>query len=246
MTSRRSRVFLQAVALVGAGAGLTWALTVPLSTRQGVDFQVSTRTIPFYVKAVDFLHRHYQYELLAREITQGLQTDRERVLAIFEWTRQHIPPTPNGWPIMDDHILHIIIRGHGSQDQMADVFTTLTTYAGDPAFWEIFRAPGTPHSLILSFVRVDGRWAVFDVLNGFAFTTGTGAFAIPEALAADPALVRATAGAFQFGGGPYERYFTTLASVRVPRILRAELQMPWPRFWYEVRRLLGWERRHGA
>ena len=61
---------------------------------------------------------------------------RTRVLAVFDWTARRIQPTPEGWPVVDDHILNIIIRGYGMTDQRADVFATLTTYAGVPAFWQ--------------------------------------------------------------------------------------------------------------
>ncbi|MBI2495554.1 MAG: transglutaminase domain-containing protein [Candidatus Omnitrophica bacterium] len=240
MRTRRSRLAMQVLVFAGLGAGMCWALTIPAFTRQGINFQVSTHQVPLYVKAVDFLHRHYQYGLLAHEITHGLPTDHERALAVFAWTRQRIRPTPDGWPVMDDHILHIIIRGHGLEDQMADVFTTLCTYAGVPAFWYIVKLPAAKRNLILSFARVDGRWAVFDVGNGFVFTDRSGTLASKEELAADPELVRLTAGEFQYGGGPYARYFSNLASLKAPRTLRAELQMPWRRFWHEVRDALGW------
>ena len=241
MRTRRQRLTVRVLVVAGLVVGGCWALTTQASTRQGINFQVSTHQVPLYVKAVDFLHRHYQYDLLAHEVTDGMPIDQQRALAIFAWTRQRIRPTPQGWPIMDDHILHIIIRGHGLEDQVADVFTTLCAYAGVPAFWRIIKTPGTERNLILSFARVEGRWAVFDVANGFVFTDRTGVLVSKEALAADPALVRLTAGEFQYGGGPYARYFSTLASLEAPRTLRAQLQMPGPRLWYELGRVIGWK-----
>jgi len=113
-------------------AGAVGISTSTVTTRQGKDFQVSTREIPVYVKVLDFLHRHYKYEALAKQITRGLSTDQERVLTAFDWTSRNIRQTPEGWPVVDDHILNIIILGQGLDDQMADVFTTLSTYAGVP------------------------------------------------------------------------------------------------------------------
>lgn len=229
------------LACAALGTGMCWALAMPAHTRQGINFNVSTHQIPLYVKAVAFLHRHYQYGLLAREIADGVSTDHARALAMFAWTRQRIPPTPSGWPVIDDHVLHIIIRGHGIEDQMADVFTTLCAYAGVPAFWRIIKTPGTERHLILSFARVEDRWAVFDVANGFVFTDRSGTLVSKEELAADLQLVRLTAGEFQYGGGSYARYFSGLAALQAPRTLRAELQMPAPRLWHELRQAVGWK-----
>ena len=215
---------LTAVAL-GAGA------TVMTTTRQGVNFQVSEKEIPLYAKAVAFLHRHIEYRLLAREIARGLRSDRERVLAVFEWTRTHIRSTPPGWPIVDDHVLHIIIRGHGVDDQQADVFTTLARYTGLPAFWSQGR-------VVFSFVRVDGRWAMFDVANGLVFADASGAFVEVEELLRRPELVQAIAGPRSIRGVPYRRYVEALGPFRVPEVLRAEQQMPWPRLRFEIRRAL--------
>lgn len=224
----------RAVRWVVIGALLFGALwrtaTLPVTTRQGVDAQLRTSTLPLYVKALDFLHRHAHYRLLAGAITQDLHSDRERVLAIFEWTRRTIRQTPWDWPVVDDHVLHIVIRGHGTADQMADVFTTLATYAGLPAFWR--QGP-----LVLSFVRVDGRWAVFDVANGLAFTDPSGAFIRAEELLREPTLAQAVAGPLAPSGRPYGWYVERLAPFTVPEPLRAELQMPWPRFLFELRRL---------
>ena len=72
--------------LVGAAVGfIVLAVVVGISasvvtTRQGVNFKVSNREIPLYIKVFDFVYRHYQYRTLANEITRGLGSDRERVL----------------------------------------------------------------------------------------------------------------------------------------------------------------------
>jgi len=201
------------------------------TTRQRVNFQPAVREIPRYAKAIAFLHRHVEYALLAREITAGLRTDPERVRAIFAWTREHIRPTPKDWPVVDDHVLHIIIRGHGLEDQAADVFTTLTCYAGIPAFWRQGR-------VVFSFARVEGRWAMFDVANGILFTDEAGQFLDAEELLRHPKRAQAIAGSRAPGDVPYSRHVERLGAFRVPEVLRAEQQMPWPRLVFELRRAL--------
>jgi hypothetical protein len=220
-------------------AGAVGISTSTVTTRQGLNFQVSTLEIPLYAKVLDFFHRHYQYEALAKQITGGLGSDQKRALAIFDWTRRNIRRTPEGWTVVDDHVLNIIIRGHGVGDQMADVFTTLSTYVGVPAFWRILTAPGSGKKLALSFARVEGKWVVFDVKNGLTFRNEQGALASVEEIAADPRLVERIAGALLYRGIPYQRYFEGFVSPRVPDVLRAEQQMPWPRLAVHLKQLLG-------
>jgi len=197
-----------------------------------VNFQVFSRRVPLHVKAIAFLHRHYEYRLLAQEITRGLRSDHERVLALFRWTRQRIRPTPKDWPVIDDHVLDIIIRGHGLPDQMADVFTTLATYARLPAFW-------TPGLVSVSFVRVDGRWAMFDVANGLVFADAQGRLIDVGTLLADRSLVDGIAGSLTPGGHDYAWHVDRLKPFRVPAVLRARMHMPLPRLVAEGRRVLG-------
>jgi hypothetical protein len=239
MPRRARRAGLWAVAVTAVvGVGVAWVLSIQAPTRQGVNFRISTRMIPSYVKVIDFLHRHYQHQLLAQEITDGSTSDHARVLAAFNWTRQHIRPSPPGWDVMDDHILHVIIRGHGEGDQMADVFTTLATYAGVTAFWQIVSLPEN-RALILSFVRLDGRWVPFDVAGGATFTDRQGRWVDVIQLLQHPEELRAAAAAPAPGGVPYWRYFEQLEPFKVPDPMRARLQMPWPRLVYMARRALG-------
>lgn len=222
--------------LLGVGVGIT---TSTSTTRRGVDFQVSTQEIPLYRKALDFFRRHYQYQALTQEITRNLTSDRERALAVFDWTRRNIRRTPEGWTVVDDHVLNIIIRGHGLNDQMTDVFTTLSTYAGVPAFWRVLKPSDFEKELVLSFARIEGKWAVFDVANGLIFRNERGDLASVEEIAASPGLVERTAGPLRYRGIPYHRYFEGFVPPKVPDVLRAETQMPWPRLGFEARRLFG-------
>lgn len=216
--------------------GVSLGLRVSATTRQGINFAVSRHSIPLSVKALDFLHRDAHYRLLARQITEGLTSDEERVLAVFDWTRRTIQPTPEGWPVVDDHILNIIIRGHGLGDQMTDVFCTLSTYAGVPAFWRSIRDVPNGSSNLLSFAKVEGTWRVFDVVEGAVFRDASGQLVPVEALVAAPAL------ADRFHEVPvefsYAAYFERLHPFTIPEPLRAEQQMLGPRLLFETRKAL--------
>jgi hypothetical protein len=207
---------------------------IPVATKQGVNLDVSVHHLPLYLKSLEFVERSGHYMQLANEIMAGASSDAERVERIFAWTRRHIRQTPDGWPVVDDHILNIIIRGHGLNDQQADVFTTLCTYAGVPAFWaKVPAAPG-PH-LLLSFAQVDGHWRVFDVAEGVAFRRRGGALATLADVRGDPALIPAELRALPVGARTYSDVMARAAMPSVPHPLRAELQMPMPRLWHELR-----------
>jgi hypothetical protein len=225
------------IALLVGMAGTGIALC-PVTTKRGVNFQVSSSEMPLYTKALGFVHRHSQYKLLAEDITYGLESDQDRVLAVFDWTRQNIKQTPEGWPVVDDHILNIIIRGHGLSDQMADVFCTLSTYADVPAFWSSVREPQSGEELLLSFARIGVHWVPFDVANGFTFTNTRGRLASLEELVHDPRMIAEAVGDAQPAGVSYISYLlaTRPESFRAPDPLRAELQDPWVRLWYETKR----------
>lgn len=239
MSSRRRPILLSGFLAVGLGGIAVWGLQATAITRQGVNFAVSNCPIPLHVKILDFLHRNIHYRLLAQQITHGLTSDRERVLAAFDWTHRNIRTIPRGWPVVDDHILHIMIRGYGLDDQMADVFCTLATYAGVPAFWKLVRDVPGGSGLILSFAKVDGAWRVFDVAHRVVFTDPNGALLDIKALLADPTLAEVTDQ--QAGGIPYSQYLANLQPFTVPDVLRAQKQMPIPRLLYEVRRVVRWK-----
>ena len=171
-------------------------------------------------------------------------SDADCALAIFEWTHTNIPRTPEGWTIVDDHVLNIIIRGHGMADQIADVFVTLAVYAGVPAFFKVLREPGPDRQLVLSFARIDGRWNVFDVERHIAFRNRRGELATVEDLVNDPALVSEQTRGLLVADLPYSAYTSRdqLAPFVVPQPLRATLQQPWPRIRHELLRAVGWER----
>ena len=159
------------------------------------------------------------------------------MLAVFAWTREHIRPTPAELPVIDDHTWHIIIRGYGEDDQMADVFATLSTYAGVPAFCQVIR-PADGGRLILSFANVHGRWAMLDVAHGLVFRDAQKHLRDAREILAHPELIESEVQQVAPRGRPYVAYLNTLAPFDVPPMLRAQLQMPLPRLVYEARRRL--------
>jgi len=222
-------------------AALAGVAVIPTETRQAVDSTLYVHTIPLYAKALDFVQRDLGYARLVSGIVDEEAAPEARALTLLEWTRRNIRDTPDGFPVVDDHVLNIIIRGYGPAWQKAEVFTTLTTYAGVPAFVASSRqiAP----RLTLSFVWVERRWRVFDVDNGIVFRNRRGDLASADELAHDPSLSTAAAGGRSYRSQPYEAYFEGFRPPVAPDVLRGELQMLWPRLSYPVMRLIGLGRR---
>ena len=240
---RRLKIALAALALFCAAFLVA---TMPVSTSQGINYEVSVHQVPLYLKTFDFLYRSRHYQILAHETSGSASTETERVLAIFDWTQRHVRQTPPGWTVVDDHILNIIIRGHGMDDQRADVFATLCTYAGIPAFWAKVISPGLPRGPILSFALVDDRWVVFDVAKQLVFRNERGDLATTSDLHGRPNLIPPDLRNQLIRGKPYHEYFEDLRLPPVPSPLRAELQMLWPRLRYEVGRALGRDQSSGS
>lgn len=240
---QRSRIFWISLALFLLIGTSFVILTLPLTTRQGINYEVTDYSIPAYVKALDFLQRHFQYRQLVSRICSGKASDVECVLAIFDWTHQRIPLTPEGWTVVDDHVSNIVIRGHGGSDQIADVFVTLAGYAGVPAAFRWITHPDGDATLIVAFARLNDKWVMFDVERHLLFHSRDGSFADIQELVADPAQVDAEAGHLLIRGHQYSSYITaaTLLPFTVSAPTRAQMQQPWARLKYEVRRAVGLE-----
>ena len=238
---RRRRWLLIGTALLASGLGLVGIASVEVTTKQGLNYEVSTHRLPLYLKMLQFVDRSEQYEQIAEEVTGGSSSDAERVLKVFDWTRRHIKWTPDGWPIVDDHVLNIIIRGHGVNDQQADVFATLTTYAGVPAFWSRVPLDRDRPGVLLAFAHVDDRWRVFDVAQGIVFRTPAGDLATLDDIAANPDIIPESVRTRPVEQVTYGDVLRTASMPPVPRILRAELQMPVARLLYEMQAAVGLE-----
>ena len=183
--------------------------------------------------------RDYWTRRISREITRGLPAEEKRLNVLMAWTQNHIRPIPAGWPVMDDHILYTIIRGTGESEQKADVFTTLSSYAGTPSFWAVVKpGSGTKERLILSFAFIEGRWTVWDVGRGISFRRKDGSLAIVSELSKDPALISFNVGRLRHQGRAYSEYLLKgLPHFFVPEFTRPQKQMPGPRVLFELKRL---------
>lgn len=163
------KAFKKTITSISVLLAVIFVFNIPATTRQGINGVLFVRKIPLYVKICGFLYRDYQYKALARLITSSVTDDMERVKIIYQWTVDNIKKTPGDLPVIDDHIWDIIVRRYGSGDQVADVFTTLASYAGYDAFWDSLRVDNVPGALVLSFVKVGKDWYIFDVYDKKSF-----------------------------------------------------------------------------
>jgi len=213
--------------------------SVPLRTRQGIDGKVSMRFIPLYIKAIEFIDRDFHYRGLIREIMPQAMPEQEKVLALFRWVRENVRTDyPRTWRIIDDHILNIIIRRYGTSDQVADVFTTLCVYGRIDAFWDKLSSDKDRKNLILSFVRIDGSWRVFDVFRGVYFKDQQGRIATIDDILSGKEIVSNEEKGLPEYEVDYRSYLINRKSVKLEKYLRVKRQMPWNRLTYEIKRLL--------
>ena len=222
--------------------GLLLMLTTEVTYKQGINFQVQTIRIPLYLKVLDFFGRHYHYKNLAGKIIDSADSDTERALKILSWIDNNIRVVPQGYPIVDDHIWHIVIRGYGTMDQCNDLFTTLCAYAGLRAFWRWASPKDSTIYLPLSYVEVNKRWLVFDPYYGNYFRNKDGAIASVDDIILDLSLVKNPAKVTLVHGIVYERYFENLKPIGKVKTARVEKQVPLKRLFYEITRRIGPEK----
>ena len=218
-------------------------MNIETSIKQGVDGRCRMIKMPLYVKIMEFITRDFEYGRIAKEITVGCVNDEDKALAIFKWTRENIKRPPKGFHVFDDHILNIIIRGYGTGDQFQDVFATLCAYAELPAFFDKIYSNDKTKSLYLSFVKINGRWRVFDVYHGKYFRTKENEIASIEDISGDHSLVSGEdiENISATTGLPYKEFYYNLGSIEKKRTFRPEQQVPLKRILYEARRRL-WPR----
>lgn len=211
-------------------------LNIKVSTKQGINFKVYTLKIPLYLKTLDFFDRHYNYKWTVQRIIGNSKTDEEKVLKIFKWTYENIKKAPEGYPVIDDHVWHIIIRGYGVTDQFSDVFTTLCNYANIEAFYGLVFTKDRSSCIPISFIKVDKRWAVFDPYGGVYFKNRQGGLAdIQEIMKGDwkeSSLIGKESGV------DYAGYFKNLLPVTEVGFKRANTQSPIKRLKYEIKKWL--------
>ena len=213
----------------------------PVATRFGLNYQPSSKRIPLYEKVINFLSRDLQTRRLAKEIVGGASTDEEKLLKTFSWVTEHVRPTPPGFPVVDDHILHTIIRGYGADDQRAEAFVVLTGYAGLRGSVVRLEPPGHPNVFMYVAVVASGAHTyVFDVTNRVIFRDERGRLADIDALLSNPRLIAAAAPDLLVRGIPYDHYFLDFHHAKT--FSRTDSQQPWLRFKQGLERLLGVQR----
>lgn len=214
-------------------------LNMPVSTKQGINFQLNVKKIPLYIKISEFMNRDYHYRTLTKGIIKGCKSEEEKALAIFYWVHKNIKTDiPEGWPIVDDHVLDIIIRHYGINDQVKDVFTTLCVYASLDTRMEGLSCD-SKNQLIISVVKINGEWTLFDPYYGIYFTTPSGKIAAVKDLIAQPAIIKNQSGSIMHGGIKYSEYFKHLSSIDFDALPlpRAYGQNLFKRVYYETKRI---------
>ena len=215
--------------------GMTIILNIKVTTRQGVNFQVSAIKIPLYLKIIDFLDRHYNYVCLVSKIVTKNDTPEVKVKKILSWTHINIYDQPQSLPIIDDHFWHIIVRGYGISDQHADVFTTLCTYAGEDAFFVFWENIKTRERVPFALVKINSRWRVFDPYQGAYFVNASGEFADLNNIMHGPWQVEYLDKVPQVAYD-YTACFASVANTFRVTGHRAQIQSPLKRLLFEVKK----------
>lgn len=210
-------------------------LNIEVSTRQGKNYRVQTIKIPLYLKLLDFFDRHFNYRQLAKNITINTNSDKEKVMKIFYWVHQNIIKAPDGMPVVDDHVWSIIIRGYGANDQFCDVFTTLCDYAGINAFFSWVKTQDRDSFRPLSFVKINGRWNVFDPYSGVYFKNLKGDLASIEEMAQGD-WVAVNEGSFNNDPVDYTLYTKGLQDIKRASLTKANIQSPVNRLRFQIKK----------
>lgn len=233
MKRKLFKIFFSLTLLIG----IFILLNLPVTTRQGTNYQWYSIKIPLYLKVLDFFDRNYNYAQLAKRIIKGARTEEEKVLKVFTWTHENIRKIPPGFPIVDDHVWNIIIRGYGAYDQSADVFTTLCNYIGVNAFFALVSPLQGEGRIPLSLVKLNGKWTVFDSHYGVYFKDKNGDFADIEALKSNSWTIEQIDKSRKEPLINYANYFLHLPTPEDIRFSRANTQSPFNRLLYEIKKI---------
>ncbi len=211
---------------------------IRVSSYQGINYAVKELKIPLYIKIIDFVSRDYHYHDLVNRTIKGARTEEEKVLRIFYWTLDNIREVPAGYPIIDDHVWHVIIRGYGTDDQAADVLATLCMYAGLPATWFKACPKDSPLWLAVTLVRIKGCWFILDPARGNYFTNEKGDLATVEEIIKDNSLVLRAKNKPIVHGIEYARYFENIPStIKNEENFKARQQIFMPRVTLEIKKI---------
>ena len=151
---------------------------------------------------------------------------------VFHWTHHYIQAQPREWPVIDDHVYAVIVRGYGTVDQSADVLTTLCAYAGIPATMMKFEDPDG-HHLYLGLAQLNGRWCPLDPYHVVYFQRTEGALLSLEELVNAPTLLVVGRRGPLTPVIDYEKFIRAGIVLQPPHILRPYAHMPWTRLLQE-------------
>lgn len=224
--------------LVLIGSLIVYVLNLKVYYYQGINYRVIQKRIPLYLKIVDFFSRHCHYRELVKELIKDCKTEEEKIFAIFEWTHKSIKEAPEGFPILDDHVWNVIIRGYGTDDQSADVFATLCTYVGFPARWVKIYPRDSNVWIAVTFVKVNRNCFIFDPMRGNYFMNALGEIADVDDIMHDISIVLKADNKPVIHGIEYVKYFDNLALVQDLKFPKARFQMVFPRIIFEIKKFL--------
>jgi len=205
-------------------------LNINVTTQQCIDHSCHAIRLPLYLKTLDFFDRHYNYKQLVKRIIKDAKNKDDTALKILEWTSANIRKSPEGFPVIDDHIWYTIVRGHAVDDQFQDIFTTLCNYAGLEASFCWLLPKDSSGRRPFSFVKLSRGWAVFDAYKGVYFKNKEGQVANLEdfsngnwktAALADKAAV-----------DDYTAYLSNISAISLQghSLSRSSIQSPFRRF----------------
>ena len=233
---RKSLLFFITIFLISSG--LLYVSNIKTTYLQGINYEVHSVEIPLYFKLLAFINRHVSYKLLAeRIINNEVDDEKTKVLKLFKWTNNNIRKVPEGFPIVDDHAWHIIIRGYGTDDQSADVFTVLCNYSGFDAFFSWSYNEDKTSRIPFSFVFYNNNWVVFDSYHGNYFIKKKGDFASTDDIKKGDWTLK-TIDVDSPDHINYSSYVHQLSTSKEMGLQRSNIQSPLNRFLYAVKRLL--------
>ena len=234
------RLLRRTALLLGAVALMLTVACWPTTRYVGVNFVVTEQQLPVWVKAMEFIDRDINLARTADAVLAGVAGEEEKVRAALAWTNANVKPQPADFTVVDDHIWNILVRGYGTSDQQADVFTTLLAYSGVPAFWTMVGRE--PDEMPISYAKVGERWCVVDVRRAIIFRTASGALVSTSDVERSPAILRESAAALP-DAQKYLEHFDGFRAPAPPEEMRADMQRPMRRLSFEVRKLIGIEGR---
>ena len=230
------------VVISAALAALVIVARWPVTTRAGYNYKVSVRQWTLLEKAVAFVDRDFQLRRLSEQIAGTGGTQEQRLLRMYDWVTANLGFVPEGFPVIDDHVLNIFIRQYGTQDQRAEALAVLASYDGMPGSTIPLGKGPKRRPIQLTVVKLDTRLVLFDVNNNIVFRRPSGELATVKDVVADPAIVKAAGRGLIVDDAPYEEHFARLGDVEVT-FARMEKQRFWPRLWNET---LGWLQKIGT